>query len=119
MKRARVLPVAYACSGCTSAGELADHIARALDRKGLAEMGSIAGIGAGEPQQLSKARARFPVIAIDGCANACARRCLERQGIVPARHYLLSSLGVARRSRELFDPADAERVLEAIQTELR
>lgn len=118
MSRARVLPVAYACSGCTSAGELADHVARALDRQGLAEMGSIAGIGAGEPQQLSKARSRFPVIAIDGCANACARRCLERQGIAPARHYVLSSLGAPKRSGAAFDPADAERVLQAIGADL-
>ena len=54
------LPVLYACSGCTSAGELADHVARELDRAGIAEMGSLAGIGAQEPQQLSRARSRFP-----------------------------------------------------------
>jgi uncharacterized metal-binding protein len=42
---ARALPVLYACSGCTSAGELADHVARVLDRAGIAEMASLAGIG--------------------------------------------------------------------------
>jgi len=87
---ARMLPVLYACSGCTSAGELADHVARELDRAGIAEMASLAGIGAQEPQQLSRARSRFPVIALDGCANACARRCLERNGIEPSRHYVLA-----------------------------
>lgn len=117
--RVRAVPVVYACSGCTSAGELADDVARRLDRDGLAEMGSIAGIGAGDPQQLSKAKARFPIIAIDGCANGCARRCLERHGIEPAHHYVLSSYGVARRSRTAFAAEEAEAALRAILAELR
>jgi uncharacterized metal-binding protein len=118
-QRVNALSVAYACSGCSSAGEIADHVARRLDQAGLAEMGSIAGIGGEEPQQLCKAKSRFPVIAIDGCVNACARRCLERHGIAPARHYVLSRLGVAKRSRTAgFDAAAAERILQTISAEL-
>lgn len=115
---ARPLPVIYACSGCTSAGQLADHAARTLDRAGLAEMASVAGIGAGDAQELGRARSRFPVIAIDGCVNACVRRCLERNGIQPSRHYLLSSYGVARRGRNDFTAEEAERVLQALRSDL-
>ena len=114
----RALPVVYACSGCTSAGELADHAARELDRAGLAEMASIAGIGADEPQQLSRAGSRYPVIVIDGCANGCARRCLQAHGIEPARHYVLSRHGVGRRPRERFTPEEAERVLALLRKDL-
>ena len=114
----RLLPVVYACSGCTSAGQLADHVARSLDREGLAEMSSIAGIGAEDPQQLSRARSRFPVIAIDGCANACARRCLERHGIQPAHSYVLSRFGVAKRHRASFSPDEAALALEAVRADL-
>ena len=115
---ARVLPVLYACSGCTSAGELADHVARELDRAGIVEMGSLAGIGAQEPQQLSRARSRFPVIAVDGCASACARRCLERNGIEPSRHYVLARYGVAKRARTAFTAQEAERAWQALRAEL-
>ena len=115
---ARMLPVLYACSGCTSAGELADHVARELDRAGIAEMASLAGIGAQEPQQLSRARSRFPVIALDGCANACARRCLERNGIEPSRHYVLARYGVAKRARARFAAHEAEAALQALRAEL-
>jgi uncharacterized metal-binding protein len=114
----RVLPVLYACSGCTSAGELADHVARELDRAGIAEMASLAGIGAHEPQQLSRARSRFPVIAVDGCANACARRCLERNGIEPSRHFVLARYGVAKRARASFTAQEAEEALQALRAEL-
>jgi uncharacterized metal-binding protein len=110
----RPLAVVYACSGCSSVGALADHVARTLDRKGLAEMASIAGVGARDSQQLSRARSRFPIVAIDGCVQACARRCLERQGITVARSYVLSTYGVAKRSRALFTTEEAERVLAAV-----
>jgi uncharacterized metal-binding protein len=116
--RTRLLPVVYACSGCSSAGELADHVARRLDSSGLAEMASIAGIGAGEPQQLSRARSRFPIIAIDGCANACARRCLERNGISPARHYMLGRYGVWKRDSAGIASAEAAALLRAIEADL-
>jgi|SRR5262245_38532501 len=115
---ARALPVLYACSGCTSAGELADYVARELDRAGVAEMGSLAGIGAQEPQQLTRARSRFPVIAVDGCANACARRCLERNGIQPARHYVLARYDVGKRARSHFTTQEAVRALQAVRAEM-
>ena len=115
----RMLPVVYACSGCSSAGQLADHVARRLDRAGLGEMSSIAGVGAGDAQQLSKARSRFPIIAIDGCANGCARRCLARHGIEPARHYVLTRHGVARRNGADFTAAEADAALQAITADLR
>ena len=115
--RARTLPVLYACSGCSSAGALADHAARELDRAGLAEMASIAGIGAHEPQQLSRARSRFPIIAIDGCANACARRCLERHGVKVAQHFVLARHGAGKRQGRFTDE-EAERVLQTLRSEL-
>jgi len=37
------LPLVYACSGCSSAGEIADRIARQLNRAGVAQMSSPAG----------------------------------------------------------------------------
>lgn len=99
----RVLPVVYACSGCSSAGQLADHVARQLDRLGRAEMASLAGIGAGDEQQLSRARSRFPIIALDGCVNACASRCLARNAVETSRSYVMTRYG-----------GDAERALQAV-----
>lgn len=114
----RTLPVVYACSGCTSAGQLADHVARRLDRAGLVEMSSLAGVAAEDAQQLSRARSRFPIVAIDGCANACARRCLERHGVEQVRHYVLARYGVARRTGADFTPEEAERALAALRKDL-
>ncbi|HYI86425.1 MAG TPA: putative zinc-binding protein, partial [Burkholderiales bacterium] len=50
-------------------------------------------------------KARFPIIALDGCAEGCTRRWLAQRGITPDRHYVL-------------DSADARRGFEAIAAEL-
>ncbi|HLS86827.1 MAG TPA: putative zinc-binding protein [Burkholderiales bacterium] len=88
------LPLVYACSGCTGAGQLANRVALMLQQYGAAEMASIAGVGGDVPALVAQAKSARPVIAIDGCALGCARRCLKRHGIVPARSYRLSDFGV-------------------------
>ena len=45
------LPLVYSCSGCSSAAQMANHIAVQLDRRGEAEMSCIAGVG-GDVSQL-------------------------------------------------------------------
>ena len=39
------LPLVYSCSGCSSAAQLANHLAVRLDRDERAEMSCIAGVG--------------------------------------------------------------------------
>ena len=38
-------PIVYSCSGCSSAAQLANHVALRLDRCGAAEMSCISGLG--------------------------------------------------------------------------
>jgi uncharacterized metal-binding protein len=75
------MPVLFACRGC----EL-DHAAReaalALDRRGLGEA-ELAGA------QPDKARSRYPVYAIEGCAEACGKRWLAAQGVEPVASFVL------------------------------
>ena len=53
------LPLVYSCSGCSSAAQMANHLALRLDRAGAAEMSCIAGVGGGVaavcPEQYSVA----------------------------------------------------------------
>lgn len=77
------LPLVYSCSGCSSAAQMANHLALALDRSGAAEMSCIAGVGGGVAPLVKLARSGRPVLAIDGCPLACARQCLAQQGVVP------------------------------------
>jgi uncharacterized metal-binding protein len=111
-------PLVYSCSGCSSAAQLANHVAVRLDRSGVAEMSCIAGIGGDVPSLLKTARSGRPIIALDGCALVCVKSSLARHGIVPARHYQLQHYGVKKRQHEDFDPAQASAVLERVKADL-
>lgn len=108
------LPLVYSCSGCSSAAQLANHLAVRLDREGLAEMSCIAGVGGNVRSLVRKARdaadAGRPVVAIDGCVLACARACLAQRGVTPTEHVLLAEQGVRKAYHADFDPAQADEV---------
>lgn len=112
------LPLVYSCSGCSSAAQLANHLAVKLDRLGLAEMSCIAGVGGDVPHLLKIARSGRPIIAIDGCPLACVKSSLGRHGLVPERHYQLQHYWVKRRQHEDFDAAQAAEVLEEVRKDL-
>lgn len=106
----------YACSGCSSAAQLANHLAVRLDRRGDAQMSCIAGLG-GQVKSLVRlaraaAAASRPILAIDGCPLACVKNTLAQHGISPTHHLQLGRHGVKKLSHADFDPAQAERLLQ-------
>lgn len=113
------LPIVYACSGCSSAAQLANHVAVRLDRMGKAEMSCIAGVGGDVPSLLKTARSGRPIVVLDGCPLECARHCLARHGIEPTQHHQLNIYGVRKRLHEDFDPQEAEAVLFRVRSDLR
>lgn len=111
-------PLVYSCSGCSSAAQLANHVAVRMDRNGVAEMSCIAGIGGDVPSLLKTARSGRPIIALDGCPLVCVKSSLARHGITPDRHYQLHDYGVRKRQHEDFDPVQANAVLERVKADL-
>ena len=111
-------PLVYACSGCSSAAQLANHVAVRLDRSGVAEMSCIAGVGGDVPSLLKTARSGRPIVALDGCPLVCVKSSLARHGITPDRHYQLQHYGVRKRQHEDFDPTQAQAVLERVKADL-
>jgi uncharacterized metal-binding protein len=107
------LPLVYSCSGCSSAAQLANHAALRLDRMQAAEMSCIAGVGGDVAPLVRLARSGRRILAIDGCAMACARQCLARQGVTPDHHLQLGELGVKKRQHADFDQSQADEVVAA------
>lgn len=105
------LPLVCSCSGCSSAAQMANFLALNLDRKSIAEMSCIAGVGGDVEPLMRLARAGRPILALDGCLLACVRASLEQHGITPQAHVVLSSYGVKKRRHADFDPAEANRLL--------
>lgn len=94
------LPLVYACSGCSSAGQAANALAIRLDRAGLAEMACTSGVGAGVAPLVRQARAAERVIAIDGCPLHCALHSLKAAGVTPAEHWRLAEAGVKKAKHQ-------------------
>ncbi|HZP93076.1 MAG TPA: putative zinc-binding protein [Burkholderiales bacterium] len=114
MKAKRELPLVYSCSGCSSAAQLANHLALKLDRLGAAEMSCIAGVGGNVPHLLGVAKSGRKIVALDGCPLECAKSCLARHALKPDLHVLLSEHGVRKRYHADFDPNEAQRLLEGL-----
>ncbi|QGZ57112.1 putative zinc-binding protein [Paraburkholderia acidiphila] len=110
----KALPLVYSCSGCSSAAQMANHVALRLDRRGAAEMSCIAGVGGDVPSLLKIAGSGRPIVVIDGCPLVCAQKCLERHGIAPDQHVQLADCGVKKRFHEDFDREEAEQVVSRV-----
>lgn len=117
------LPLVYSCSGCSSAAQLANHLAVRLDREGLAEMSCIAGVGGNVRSLVRKARdaadAGRPIVAIDGCVLVCAKACLAQRGVTPDEHVLLAEQGVRKAYHADFDPTQADAVYAEVGARVR
>jgi uncharacterized metal-binding protein len=90
----RPMPVLFACQGCSEFGRIAADVAAILDQRGFAESHWL-GAAADEAQALSKARSRYPVYALDGCARRCARDWLASRGVKVQRHFILAAPGAS------------------------
>jgi uncharacterized metal-binding protein len=64
-------PIVYSCSGCSSAAQMANYLAVQLDRKGIAEMSCIAGVGGNVRKLVQTAHSGRKIIVIDGSACLC------------------------------------------------
>jgi uncharacterized metal-binding protein len=69
-----------------------------LDSHGFAEATWLGEPGRDEQQLVAKARSRFPVYAIDGCARRCACQWLAARGIKVQRQFILASPGDSAES---------------------
>ena len=110
------LPMVYACSGCSAAGQMANAMAVLLDHEGLATMGCISGIGARLPALLRVAKAGLPTLVIDGCEMRCAEHCLRGAEITPDGNFSLAGHGVAKGEGRGFSLQEMERLLPRLRT---
>ncbi len=97
---------------------MANSIAIALDRGKIAEMSCIAGVGGDVESLVALAKSGRPIVVLDGCPLTCAARCLNRHGIEPKLHYVLSDFGVKKLLHADFDTEAAKELTEVIAPEV-
>ena len=107
-------PIIYSCSGCSSAAQMANYMALKIDRKGIADMSCIAGVGGNVKKLVNTAKAGRKIIALDGCPLACSKACLSQHGIKADLHIELTSYGVKKQNHVDFCKDQADELLELV-----
>jgi uncharacterized metal-binding protein len=95
------LPCVLACSGCSHAGELADHTARRLDQLGVAKMSCLAGVGGRVKSIVNTVQKAPELLMIDGCPLSCGANSLKLAGITEFKHLQLHDLGIRKHDSEV------------------
>ncbi len=108
------LPLVYSCSGCSDVAQLTNNIAVEFDKRGLAEMSCIAGVGGNVKPLVRKAQSGRKIIALDGCPLQCAKHCLNNAGVKPDLHYVLTEFGLKKSFHREFCAEDSEEVMNKI-----
>lgn len=91
------LPIVFACSGCSAAGQLANQVALELNRRGMAEMSCLAGVGAVKRHFLKQLGNR-EVWIIDGCPIECSLGVFHQVQEHADVHIRLHALGVRKQA---------------------
>ena len=84
-----------ACSGASNVGQISNSVMVEMNKKGLGSAYCLAGLGAGLPSFVENLKAT-KVILIDGCPVACGKVTLEKYGIEPKEHYVITELGIKK-----------------------
>ncbi len=111
-------PLVYACSGCSNVAQLANDLALILNRKNLAEMSSIAGIGGNITELVKTAQSGRSILAIDGCPLNCVKQCLATINVVPTWHIELTMFGLKKRAHDDYLVTEAYDILELFPREI-
>lgn len=108
-------PLVYSCSGCSTAGQLANQLALRMSKVGIAEMSCIAGIGGNVKKLVRLAKSGRGILAIDGCPLACVKSCLAVHQLTPTHHIQLDKWGIKKNSsNDLYTKDNENRMLEEI-----
>lgn len=118
MENKKKLPLIYSCSGCSSAAQMANHIAVNIDRHGIAEMSCIAGVGGNVQSLVKTALSGRKIVALDGCPLNCVKHCLANHGIEPTLHYVLSDFKVVKKLHTDFDVTQANEIQIELQKDI-
>lgn len=111
-------PTLYSCSGCSSAAQLCNDLAKQLDREGLVNMSCIAGVGAGVTPLVRQAKQAAKIIALDGCRLQCSHHCLAKQDLAADIHLDFSGYGVKKKLHQDYTKEEFDHMYQVIKVKL-
>jgi len=94
------------CSGGSNCGQIANQVAVQLTEEGVGNIYCLAGIGAHIKGMVESARSAKRIVAIDGCAVACAKKTLEHAGLAVTDWVCVTDEGIKKAHEFALRPED-------------
>lgn len=117
-KEAENLDIILACDGAASVGQVGHAVAVELtNSKEAARMCCITAVAAESKAHVDVAKRARKLIVINGCANRCASKVLERLNIPYTYETVIAKEGVEKVPTLDFDMEDVQRISEKIAKE--
>jgi uncharacterized metal-binding protein len=114
-KEAENLNIILACDGAASVGQVGNQVAVELTNSNkAARMCCMTAVAAESKAHVGIARRARKLIVINGCANRCASKVLEKLGIPYGYETVIAEEGVKKVPTLDFDMADVERIAQKI-----
>ena len=88
--------VIFACAGASNVGQMTNEAARLLDAQGVGRYFCLAGIAARVSGMMESTKAAGKILALDGCAVACARKTLKLAGFRPDHYLQVTDQGIEK-----------------------
>ena len=110
--------ILLACSGGSNVGQLTNEAAKKLDIEKAGRFFCLAGVGGHIPGITAAVSAADKVLAIDGCDVACAKKCLDAEGISDYEYIVLTDLGIEKNRDFCLAETDIERVAQVCREKL-
>lgn len=105
----------YPCAGGSNVGQITNEAAKRISVMGEGKFACLAGVGAGTKSFVDSAKSAQNVVAIDGCNAHCAKKTLERAGVTPTVHVVVTDLGVKKKYELECDSADVDTTVNAVR----
>ncbi len=108
----------FTCAGAAYTGQVANRAGVQLMEQGAGNLFCIAAVAAGIEQKMQRARQAGRRVAIDGCEDHCARKVLERAGLIADLHVELTAMGIEKKPAQPNMINDAKKVVDAVKQKL-
>lgn len=118
-KEAENLDIIFACDGAASVGQVGHAVAVKLtNEQENARMCCITAVAAESKTHIDIAKRAKKLIVIDGCANKCASKILEKLGIPYSYEIVIANEEVNKVPTLDFEEKDVDRISEKIAREV-
>ena len=104
-----------ACAGGSNVGQLSNQVAVELTQEGFGKLFCLAGVGAHLSGFVQSARDIDELVVIDGCEIGCSKAILEHADITLKNYLVISEMGIEKNKNLKLNPADIDRVKQAVK----